>query len=192
MRLSRNTWIDFAFALRHPWVRAGLASAAAALAILLLVVFAYWRPAYDRYAALAGRVESLRKDLVGAMRDEALARTYDKTRKDIVRLEKKLDAESGQAALVDNVTNLARKSHVSVISESYEEGHEDSGYVPLFQVIALEGGYDDIRQFLSGVQRLPTWTVVRETRLERMHHSRAIKAILTLVTYRKASKQIGS
>ncbi|HKK06819.1 MAG TPA: type 4a pilus biogenesis protein PilO [Gammaproteobacteria bacterium] len=192
MRLSRNTWIDFAFALRHSWVRVGLASAAAVMVLLVLLVFAYWRPAYHRHAALAERVGSLRKDLVAAMRDEELTRTYDKTQKDIVRLEKKLDAESGQAALVDNVTNLARQSHVNVISESYEEGHEDSGYVPLFQVIALQGGYEDIRDFLRGVQCLPTWTVVRETRLERLHDSQAVKAILTLVTYRKAAKQIGS
>lgn len=192
MTRYRDIRIALLFALRHPWVRRGLGSAIVVAVLLLAVVLFYWRPAHSEHEQLFDRVVSLRRELVKSMQDQTLAKTYADTRKTIARLEKKLNAESGQAALVNNVTQLAQNSGVQVISESYQEGKEDSGYVPLFQIIVLKGAYKDMRQFLMGVQQLPTWTVVQETRLERPHDGKGLKATLTLVTYRKTNQQIGS
>lgn len=183
---------DLTFSMHHPWVRAGLASALVASMVFMVVALFYWRPIHQEEVQLSGQIRRQRTELVRAMQDAALARTYASTRKAVGQLEGKLDAESGQAALVNNVTALAQRSHVSVIGESYQEGQGQDGYVPLYQVIALQGDYRDVRQFLFGVNDLPTWTVVQETRLERMHAGGGVKATLTLVTYRKTKKKINS
>lgn len=183
---------DLMYSLRHPWVRAGLASALVASVIFASVALFYWRPMHVEQVRLSAQIRKQRSELIRVMRETAVARTYARSRRTIGRLAHKRDAPSNQAALVYNLTTLAQRSHVDVISESYQEGRKQAGYVPLYQVIELNGSYNDVRRFLFGIKSLPTWTLTQETRLRRMHTGRNIKATVTLVTYRRADKHVTS
>jgi len=175
------------YSLRHPTVRLGLVVAVITSTAVLIMTLGYWWPVHHGHELLVGEVKLKRRMVVEAMQAKELASAYRLASQNIVMLEEKLEADSSQAGLVQNVTELARDRGIRILSEAYDEGREENGYVPLHQEIALQGDYSALRRFLMDIHTLPSWTVVQESRFEgsRKQPGR-VKATIKLVTYREA------
>ena len=174
------------FFARHPLVKLGTVASLCSLLIVLSVGFGYWWPIERGYSELLRETETKRKEMVNSVRAADINRSYSYSAKQIEVLEKKLNVEAAQTDLVKHLSALAKKQNIKIISEMYEEGQAQKGYVPLHLDLNLQGSYSALRRFISDLQSLPTWTYVREGTLSGSQEGVGVlKAHLRLVTYRK-------
>lgn len=175
------------YASRFPLTRYGLTALPIALVLLLIMVFFFWLPVANRNQELLDSVEHSRRDLVSIMRLNELSTEYKSTLQAVEQIESKLDRVIPLSEFVERLNGLARDNQVQIINESRHVGKQHNGYLPIYQELVLEAGYSSIRQFLSGLSTLPTWTVVKEMRLAKQRDSGQLKANLVLVTFQKQS-----
>ncbi len=174
------------FSARHPLVKMAAVASLLSLLIILLVGFGYWWPIERGYSELLRQTETKRKEMVNSLRAADISRSYSYSAKQIEVLERKLNIEAAQTDLVRYLSTLAIKQNIKIISEVYEEGQVQNGYVPLHLDLNLQGSYSALRRFISGLQSLPTWTYVREGTISGSQEGLGVlKAHLRLVTYRK-------
>ncbi len=176
-----------ALAQRHPLVRTGRMAMLVSLALALLVGASYWWPAQRAQAQAAADVDAKRKTLMLAMHAKEIARAHASAAKQIEALERKLNANNVQASLVEQLARLAGKHGIKIVSEVFEQGREQQGYVPLHLELNVQGSYGGLRGFLVGVQALPTWTYVQEGAISADQDRGVLKARLRLVTYRRVA-----
>lgn len=176
--------LSLRLAARHRAVKMLAIVAIVACLMLSLVWGFYWRPLQRASAALEQRMAQERRQVVDAMQDIEIERAYRAAAEEVARIETKLGTGGGQAALVQQLAQLAVKQQVKVLGEIYEEGKPHDGYVPLSVEINLQGRYSAVRNFLSKLAELPQWVLVQEAALARNDNGE-IKAQLRLVTFRK-------
>jgi len=184
-------WLaNLRYCARHPYVRRGTIAAAGALAFMLLAYAGLWWGAARAHAALMEQIESRRRAVVDTMHAGEVARAFQRARRDIDAVERKLVAAVEQAVLVEKLGRLARSKNVMVVSESYEEGKAlGAGYTPLIMDITLQGSYPGMREFLLGLPALPALIEVQDARIERARETAGVlKARLRLVAYRKPAR----
>jgi len=176
---------EWGYIRRHPGLRLGLwLCALVALANLGYGVLGWW-PARSEATALAQEVDRARREVIAAVRAAEFAEVYDTASQAVAAVETRLSAGGGQAELVQRVNRMARKSGVEIVSESNEAGRSESGYAPVYQSLSLRGRYADLRAFIGGLGELPTWTLVREVRMERAREAGGtLRAEVVLVTFR--------
>ena len=68
---------------------------------------------------------------------------------------------------------------------SYEEGRPLGEYAPLIQLLMVQAGYGELREFIAGVHRLPSFTLVQEAVFSKSSNSTVLKAQLRIITYRR-------
>lgn len=175
------------YATRHSGMRAGLWVLAAACGALGLIAVFLWWPAQHAHEEALARVESLRREIVLARQSGEIARAFEKARASIPLIRKKLESSTGQAQLVDSLGQLARRSGLQLLSESYEDGRINGMYQPLVIDIAVKGTYGSLRTFLAGLPALPLWGELQEIKLERAREGNALKGQLRLVLFRRSS-----
>ncbi len=175
------------YASRYPLTRYGLTALPIAMILLLIMVFFFWLPVANRNQELLDSVEHSRRDLVSIIRLNELSAEYKSTLQAVEQIESKLDRVIPLSEFVERLNGLARDNQVQIINESRHVGKQHNGYLPIYQELVLETGYSSIRQFLSGLSTLPTWTVVKEMRLVKQRDSGQLKANLVLVTFQKQS-----
>lgn len=185
-RALRHGIMSAAFAARQPAVRILGLVAASAIVVVVALWAIYWRPAYRTTEALRVQVDAARRDTVKALQDIELERVYRAAAKDVPRIEAKLNVGGGQAALVQQIAQLANKHQIKVLGETYDEGKINEGYVPLRLELNLQGHYLGIRNFLANLSELPHWVSVQEAVLTR-GDSGDIKAQLRLLTFRRGA-----
>lgn len=183
-----NVWMrSAAVAQRHPLVRTGRIAVFVSLTLALLVGTLFWWPAQREQAEAAAEVDAKRKMLMTAMHAKEIARAHALAAKQIDALERKLNADNVQASLVDRLAALASKHRIKIVSEVFEQGREQKGYVPLHLELNVQGGYAGLRGFLVGLQTLPTWTYVQEGAITADQTRGVLKARLRLITYRRGT-----
>lgn len=183
---------DFRYSLRHPRVRIGLLVALVSVLLLVTVAIAYWWPAWNAAASLKVQIELKRREAVEASYSAQLAQSSRRAAQHVAQIEKKLDASGTQVNLVQNLATLARRHHVKILSEAYEQGKAKDGYMPFVHELTLQGGYSELRQFLIALQELPTFTVVQDAVMSRAGNAVVIKAQLRMLTYRKVDNRSAS
>jgi len=182
--VSATVWRrDLLYSLRHPWVRAASWACAAAAALALAAVV-FWLPLSQAQAALENEIAAKRREFVHTERAEELLRAYERARKEVVLLEKKLEHAATQAQLVENIGRLARKHGVRLRGESYEEGRSAGAQPTLTAELTVQGGYRALRGFMRDFATLPTWSEVQEVRLEKERKSTTVRGRIRVVTYR--------
>lgn len=179
--------MDFLFSLRHPRVRASIAALMVSVLLLVITGYGYWWPAREAVESLRTRIDDKRQEVFNADFSAKLAQVSGRAAQQVVLIEHKLDASATQAVLVQNLEALARRHNVKIISEAYEEGKSKDGYSSFVHELTLQAAYPDLRSFISGLQELPTFTVVQEAMLGHSASSFAIKAQLNLITYRRTA-----
>jgi len=182
-----STKDDFLFSFRHPRVRASIAAFMLSMLLLAVVGAVYWWPARDAAESLRTRIDDKRREIFNADFSAKLAQVSGRAAQQVRQIESKLDASATQAVLVQNLEVLAHRHHVKIISEAYEEGKAKDEYASFVHVLTLQAAYPDLRSFISGLQELPTFTVVQEAMLGHSSNSSAIKAQLNLITYRRTA-----
>jgi Tfp pilus assembly protein PilO len=178
---------DLVFSLRHPRVRYSIVGFVLAMLLVLIVGVFFWWPVMHHVNRLKVEMDNRRREIASAEHNARLAQASGHAAQQMAMIEKKLDTSVTQAALVQNIATLARRNKVTIISEAYEEGREKDGYAPLVHELMVQAGYPELRGFISGVQQLPTLTIVQEAILTRSSNSSAIKAQLNIITYRRAA-----
>lgn len=178
---------DLVFSLRHPRVRYSIVGFVFTMLLVLIVGVFYWWPVMHHVNGLEVEIDKRRGEIASAEYNIRLAQASGHAAQQMTLIEKKLDTSVTQAALVQNIATLARRNKVTIISEAYEEGKEKDGYAPLVHELMVQAGYSELRGFISGVQQLPTLTIVQEAILARSLSSSVIKAQLNIITYRRAT-----
>ena len=174
------------FAFRHPRMKISIASFVIFAMLVLAVWATHWLPIRQATARLETGIGERRAEILNASRRDKLARASSIAAQQIAMVEQKLDASSTQAVRVKSIAALARRCKVKIISEGYEEGRQDNGYLPLIHELTVQAGYAELREFIFGVQQLPIFAIVQEAVLTRTAGSSAIKAQLNIITYRRA------
>jgi Tfp pilus assembly protein PilO len=181
-----------ALAQRHPLVRAGRLAVLVSLALVLLVGALFWWPAQRAHNQAAAEADVKRKTLMTVMHAKEIARAHALATKQIEVLERKLNADKVQASLVEQLSALAGKHGIKIVSEVFEQGREQKGYLPLHLELNVQGSYSGLRGFLIGLQSLPTWTYVQEGAITADQNRGVLKARLRLVTYRRVAPARGA
>lgn len=175
----------FLFSLRHPLVRRSIASLMVSIIFLVGISVFYWWPARDAEESLNARIDDKRREISNAEFRAKLARVSGRAELQVAQMERKLDASVTQAALVQNLAALAQQYNVKIVSEAYEEGEPEKGYLPLVHGLTLQASYPEVRSFIAGLQELPTFTVVKGAVFGHASGSSDVRVQLDMVTYRK-------
>ena len=173
------------YAARFPATRYALFVLPAVLLVLLAIWLLLWRPVVSQHVELQTSVNETRNSLISLMHLQEMRDDYDKTLQAVEAVETKLEQVIPLSEYVERLNSLAQQHQVQIINESRQTGRVQDDYLPIYQELVLEAGYESIRRFLSGLSSLPTWTVVNELRLDRQRESRLLKANLVLVTFQK-------
>lgn len=178
------------YSLRCKAVRHGMyAMLAASIACLALVV-AWWGPAKREHMQLLRNIDAKRSAMVDAERSSQVARAQREALPALALLEKKLNAHTGQAELIQGIGRLASRRGVRVMSQSFDEGKVQRSDAPLYLELGLLGGYASLRELMSDLATLPVWIEVVEARFERAGEGGAqVRAQLRLLTYREMKGQ---
>ena len=171
----------------YPPARAGLIAALITSAMVTISIMVFWWPVAREHGNLIQEVQLARRAAVEAQQRAELIRAYHRAAETVTAIERKLDTPLRQAKLVESLGQLARKRGVRVLSESYEEGKAQNGYMPLALDLSLQGNYASVHGFLAEIHHLPAWVEVQEARFEGVRDTggRLVRAQVRLVAYRK-------
>lgn len=174
-------------AFRYPLVRCGAVPAAAMfLATVAAAAFLWW-PAVAEHRQVERAVVQAKSKVVHAINQAKVAESFHGAQERIEAIGEKLEATASQAELAGHINRLAAKLEIKILNESTEEGKIKLGYLPMIQELSIQGSYAAIRRLLLALNALPTWTIVRELRITRKNITADLKAVVTLVTYRRAA-----
>lgn len=177
------------FSTRHPGVKFAITALIMSL-LIALAAMAYWVPAYQGYAGLEEKISDQRNYIYTTEQNKKLAEFYARSKKSLHIMDKKLGSNKSQADHVKLLDKMLKKRRMKVVNETFETEKLTGGYVKLSQELSLQGDYGDLRRFLIDLDDLPTWTVVQELRIEKLHsYGSMIKAMLRMSTYSVESKQ---
>jgi len=178
---ARDAW-------RHPKVkRAGLAAGILVLADLLILA-GFWLPAALSHHRLESAIEARRSAKLAAARALETAQSYDRLSHRSEALEAKWKTPVTQSGLVESLTRSAARHGLKVLSQDFDVKSLPGGGRAYEQNLSLSGDYTSLRRFLSGLEDLPTLTVVEQARLEREGAAGGkVRAVLVLLTYQKTA-----
>lgn len=174
------------FSFRHPRVRLGGYLFLATLLCSIVIALALWFPVYNDYSTAWEKNIQSKAEIHKVSQRNKLAIAYQLNMKRISKVDEKLAQRSSQTQIISDISRLAQRSGINIVSESYNEGESTKGYTLLNQNLVLEGSYSSIRQFLSDIDQLSVWTVPQEVRLKSLNdNKKRIRASLKLAVYTK-------
>lgn len=175
------------FSFRHSRVRFGAYLFLITLLCSIIITLTVWLPVHNDYSTAWAQNVQFKSDIHKVNLRDKLAAAYKLNKKHISQIEKKLSIKNSQAGIINDINQLAQRSRISIVSESYDEGESVNGYNLLNQNLVLEGGYSSIRQFLRELEHLPVWTIPQEVRLKILNdNQKRIRASLKLTIYTKS------
>lgn len=183
--MSGGTSRQLEYVIRHPVVKSGAVAAVAMILLTVGVAAFIWWPAVSERDQMTHEVSSLRVDIGHAINRINTAENFYGALTRANAISEKLGAEASQADLTDQINQLAAKLGIKILNESNEERKIRMGYLPMFRELSIQGDYVSTRKFLLALRQLPTWTTVQELHLTKKNMSSDLKAVITLVTYRR-------
>lgn len=180
-------WIfEFRYALRHPRVRAALVVLSISLVILFLVVLAYWLPVRHATVSLTEELDHYRRIAHDKRYSAELAIAVKRATLQVEEVEKKLNQTAVQSVLVQNLSILAQRHGLRILTSNYDEGKVQDGYQPITHELSVQGGYSGVRGFLADIPSLPTLTVLEDSTITRNRGGGSLKAVLLFRTWRRS------
>lgn len=168
---------------RHPGVRVGIIASMICL-VLMLGSLAFWLPAFMTNTGLVSDVQQQRDIISQYEYNKKFSSLYARSKRTFQSINNKLNAKHSQSAHVKQLDKMLRSRQIKVLNEVYDSEKTAAGYTRLSQELSLQGNYGELRKFMIELNRLPSWTIVQELRIEKQHtYSGMIKAVLKLVTY---------
>lgn len=178
------------YSARCKAVRHGMFAVLAAALLALVIMLAWWGPAQREHAQLLHSIDARRAAMVEGVRSAQVARAQREALPVVALLEKKLQAHSGQAELIQGIARLAARRGVRVVSQSFDEGKAQRGDAAIYLELGLLGDYPSLRRLMGDLAALPMWIEVVEERLELVNASGGqVKAQMRLLTYRGTKGQ---
>jgi Tfp pilus assembly protein PilO len=177
---------ELRYVLRHPRVRAALMATVMSMAILLLVVLAYWLPARHASQSLADEIDHYRLIAHDKRYSAELAVAAMRASAQVAEAEKKLDQNAVQSVLVQHLSQLAKRHGLRILTSNYDEGKAQDGFQPTSHELTVQGGYSGLRGFLADIPSLPTLTVVEDCSITRNREGGSLKATMLFRTWRRS------
>ncbi len=177
---------EFRYAYRHPRVRAAALFLLGGMGLLLLAMFAFWLPARHTAQSLNDEIDHHRRVAHDKRYSMELAVAVKQAALQVGEAEKKLDQQNVQSLLVQHLDRLAKRHGLRILSSSYDESKEQSGFRPMSHELALQGSYAGLRGFLTDIPDLPTLTVIEDCSIARVREGAGLKATLLLRTWRRS------
>lgn len=180
-------WIfEFRYALRHPRVRATLTILLISLAILVLVILTYWLPVRHATQSLTEELDHYRRIAHDKRYSAELASAVKRASLQVEEVDKKLNQTAIQSVLVQNLSLLAQRHGLRILTSNYDEGKAQDGFQPMNHELSVQGGYSGLRGFLADIPALPTLTVLEDSTITRNRDGGSLKAVLLLRTWRRS------
>ena len=153
------------YALKHPQVRraAGVAIGGMALAFLAMVIF--WWPAAQVHHGLVKSIEDYRQAQRDAVQSNETTMNYSQLSHRSRALDTRWTTPATESSLIESLDQLASQNQLKVLSQDFVEAPVKEGGEVFQQNLSLNGTYPALRRFLSGLENLPTLTVVQQIRL---------------------------
>lgn len=171
------------FAGRHPAVRMGLLSVALGFALLGIGLM-FWLPAHFKNTSLENDVQAQREVIARNEQNTKFSSLYARSKKTFHAINRKLNRKHSQSEHVKQLDKMLRNRRITVVNEVYDSEKSSGGYTKLSQELSVQGDYADLRRFLVELDNLPSWTIVQDLRIEKLHSfGSKIKAVLKMVTY---------
>ena len=149
----------------------------------------FWYPGYRDVTMLQKEIDERWKSSKQLSSKKEIARAFVRARKELARIEPRLNANVKQARLIKSLASLAKGAGVKITSETYREGKKVEGYVALHHEMTLLGTYRSVSRFLRKIESLPFLTSVQELRMERARgQDRKLVARVRMITFRKTKK----
>lgn len=177
---------ELRYVLRHPRVRSALMATVVSMAVLLLVVLAYWMPARHATQSLVDEIDHYRRIAHDKRYSAELAVAARRASAQVAEVEKKLDQNAVQSVLVQHLSQLAKRHGLRILTSNFDEGKTQDGFQPMSHELTVQGGYSGLRGFLAGVPALPTLTVIEECSITRNREGGSLKATLLFRTWRRS------
>lgn len=166
-------------------VRGGMYAMLAASFACMAVALSWWGPANHEHGKLLQNIEEQRRVIVDDMRSDQVMRAHREALEVLPLLERKLNARTGQADLIEGIARLASRRNVRVTSQSFEEGKTERGDALLYLDLGLRGSYPSLRLLMADFAALPMWIEVAEARFDGGVDGREVRAQLRLLAYRE-------
>jgi hypothetical protein len=181
-----QAWSMLSYCSRHLATRATLLLSSLALLTVLVLSVAH-RSAVSHVDQLKSDLKQQTVLLNDTDRAQEFLETFQHVSAEIQIIETKLDYAATPGQLIEDVTKLAARHRVAIVSEAYEEGRRNGVLQTLNSELSVRGSYAAIRGFLLEIPELRAWTEVHEVLLERGRDAGAVNAKIHLATFRRAT-----
>lgn len=194
MKLRQRIYATFNFIMRHP---ANRASAPILLMLVLTVIAVFsicWLPQWISYSSLETKFRQKMEQVNKTKTELAVQAVFKKTLEQVSVIETKLSCHSTEGELSARINSLARLARLKLsIENSGSQKESIQGYDILEQEITVNGSYQGVRSFLTGLENFDTITSIRKLKIENDDRRPGlVKASLQLVVYKRASGKAGS
>jgi Tfp pilus assembly protein PilO len=173
------------FTFRHPVVRKGGIALAVSFSIFITALLFSWYPSSSKHHEIEQDIGQLRNKLIEINKLNELSSTYYAAEKTLDKVEKKLEASTSLAEFTNALYKLASKNNIQIISKSSHNMQIKQNYKILYQELTLQGKYMAMRQFILSLRDMPTWTLIKETRLKKKKGSNVLSGDFVLVSYQR-------
>ncbi len=172
--------------LRIPHLRLGLFLAACGSAAVVMAWMLALQPARAAHDAARAALIARSADLAALEARRALADRYFALLSDVDALERALAAAPDRSQLVESLTSLSARAGTRIIHGSNSLGDARDGLRPMLQELTVEGGYDEVRAFLTEVSGLDTLTLPVAVDLNANPDGTLIRGRMRLMTLTEA------
>jgi hypothetical protein len=181
------------YALKHPQVRRAAGAAIGGVVLAFLMMALFWWPVAQVHHGLEKSIEHFRQAQRDTIRSNETALNYRQLLQRSGLLETRWATPVSESSLIESLGQLASQNQLKVLSQDFVETPGKEGREVFQQNLSLNGTYPALRRFLSGLENLPTLTIIRQIRLERSEDKSArVRADIQLTTFAKNGKLKGS
>lgn len=148
----------------HPWIKSGLPVAFLSLCVLIYAIAEIWWTARSDHSQAQIELATERKRWVEITRIAQRAAAYRHAQAALLQAQARLRPAGGggQVAWLGALDDLARQTSVLIQSESFDTAEQRQGIDVMPLTITLQGRYENIRAWLTGLDKVPAWIALQE------------------------------
>lgn len=173
------------YSFRHPVVKTGGFVFLFSLVVLSLVIVLVWLPPKTEYSETEQTVNQIKNEIIVLNQLAGISPGYDAMSETLIKIDQKLKSSTSLAEFTRKLYSLADKYKVKLVSKTSRDGQVKDGYKVLYQELTLQGRYESIRQFISSLRDMPSWTLIKDARLKRKKSNNELIGDFVLVSYTK-------
>lgn len=178
-----NLYKQYKASSRQPKVRLGLLVLMVSF-LSLIVTLVYWVPLYTEYSNQWSEFQSLTDDIKQSKYKVGLFTAYKKSNLQVKEIEEKLALGFNQSNQLKEISDLADKYAINIVSETFKNEINGEGVSTLIHRLALEADYQSVRKFLTKISVLSSWTIIESIKIAKsLENEKQVSVQLKLATF---------